>query len=136
MAGDDQTTVNWESEIIPDLARLFLRVHRSYIREGRPVPGAFRDIGAGMSTDWDKYSTPEESRARARKPDENGIVEMNTATVRGISALVVEHTPSRQFNNRAHTDVVGEKTEEVRVKLRRLAVGCSASFANPPADAQ
>jgi hypothetical protein len=76
-----------------------------------------------MSTDWAKYSTPEETRHRARLPNDNGIVRMKAGDVRGVP-LQVAHTPELGRTglqpNRAHTDVVGEKTTEVRLKLFRL----------------
>jgi len=70
-----------------------------------------------MSTDWSKYSTPEATLGRARKPEDNGVVEMLVGSVRAISTLVVEHTPLPE--NRAHTEVFGNKDVEVRVLLQR-----------------
>src|SRR5437870_13118924 len=62
----------WEAEEIPNEDFLFMRVHHSYLDDdGESIPGAFRNqppkIG-GMSTDWQKYSTPEHTIARARQP--------------------------------------------------------------------
>jgi len=37
--------------------------HKQYIKNAKPLPAAFSPDG-GMSTDWDKYTTPEESLAR------------------------------------------------------------------------
>jgi len=72
-----------------------------------------------MSTDWSKYSTPPETRIRARKPQHNGVIRLHVGAVRAVPQ-VVEHAPTAV--NRAHTDVAGEKSTEVRAMLRRIAV--------------
>jgi len=59
-------------EDIPNEDRLYYRVHQTYLLMGELKPGVFREIGDGMSTDWAKYSTPLESRNRAKKPEKNG----------------------------------------------------------------
>ena len=109
---------------IPNEDELFFRVHRSYLRDGEIIPGAFRDQGdhpilRGMSTDWNRYSTAEESRKRARSPEDNGIVSLEVARVRAISGLEVDHDP--QWRNRAHSHVNGEKDAEARLKLTRAS---------------
>ncbi len=85
--------------------------------------GAFRDQGGGMSTDWEKYSTAEETRKRAQKspPEDNGVLRLNVGGVRAINPLSVEHKP--EPDNRAHTEVLGDKKKdpEVRLRLQRLA---------------
>jgi len=72
-----------------------------------------------MSTDWEKYSTAQEARNRAKKPNENGVVKLNAGKVRELQGMSVRHTP--ESSNRAHSEVFGEKTPEIRVKLNRLA---------------
>lgn len=77
-----------------------------------------------MSTDWSKYSTPEETQQRARDPELNGVIEMNVGNVREIPPLEVKHTPAP--DNRAHTDVCNVPTKKssktkVRVKLARIS---------------
>jgi hypothetical protein len=109
----------WEKEHVPDGDHLFMRAHRTFIRNGVLTHGVFKDHGGGMSTDWERYSTPAETRARAAKPAENGIIMMVAGSVRSIDRLIVEHTP--KDTNRSHTDVIGEKTTEVRFKLQRIA---------------
>lgn len=66
-----------------------------------------------MSTDWEKYSTPEEARQRAAEPAWNGIVALIAGVVRSIEDLVVLHSPDweRSPPNRAHTDVMGMEAE-------------------------
>lgn len=71
-----------------------------------------------MSTDWGKYAIPSETQNRGRVPAENGVVSLPVGGVRSLPQ-VVEHTPTDA--NRAHADVTGEKTPEVRMMLRRLA---------------
>ncbi len=107
-----------QTEEIPDENRLFMRVHQAYIRDGLPTVGAFTDHGEGMSTDWDKYSTAQETLQRSKDVQKNGVVEMIVGAVRGLGQRVA-HAPIP--TNRAHTAVLGEKDTEVRVKLRRVS---------------
>ena len=77
--------------------------------------------GSGMSTDWEKYATAEQTRHRGRQPAENyAVIELVAGEVRGVPEQTVVHTPNRELDNRAHTDVFGEKTPEVRLKLMAL----------------
>ncbi len=108
----------WPTEVIPDKAVLYMRLHRAWMKNGEPIPGAFRNIVDGMSTDWDKYSTPEETRQRARVPNENAVIAFVVREVRGIPGQSVEHAPLPE--NRAHTNVTGEKGAQVRLMLMRL----------------
>ncbi len=95
-------------------------VHRTWLKpDGEVWPGVFKNHGDGMSTDWSRYSTPEQTRDRRRKPQENLVVQMEVGNVRSIPGQSVEHTPLPE--NRAHTDVCGEKNEEARLLLRRSA---------------
>ncbi len=120
---DEAARIDWPTEEIPDEDLLYYRVHRQGCDERADFrPEAFRDQADSMSTDWSKYSTPAESRARARKPEDNGIVSLRAGGVRAIATLRVEHRPDSIRRNRAHTDVFGKKSVEVRVKLRRLAL--------------
>jgi hypothetical protein len=111
----------WESENIPDLDLLYMRVHHFLLdKDGTPMPGAFRDHGKGMSTDWNKYSLPEDTLARAKIPSDNAVISMGVGDVRSIPGQVVLHTPCSQ--NRAHSDVIGDKktNAEVRIKFTRI----------------
>lgn len=87
-------------------------------RDGAISASAFKDRGDSMSTDWSRYSTPEQTQARAKTPEQNGVVSLVAGDVRDVT-LEVAHSPLE--SNRAHTDVIGPKDEEVRVRLRRLA---------------
>ena len=70
-----------------------------------------------MSVDWEKYSTAIEARDRARNPAVNAVVSFVAGEVRQIPQQV-EHDPLP--HNEAHSDIIGDKTPEVRVKLRRI----------------
>ncbi len=77
-----------------------------------------------MSTDWNKYSTPLETRLRAKNPQANIVIALVAGDVRAIEGQRIEHTPinpsDEQAGNRAHTDVFGEKTTEVRLKFMQV----------------
>ena len=110
---------SWPKERVPDSDHLFMRVHSQWIKDKKPSVGAFQNRGDGMSTDWDKYSTPEETLRRApRDPSKNEVIKMQVGAVRQVPGQSVDHTPLAE--NRAHTDVSGEKDTEARMKLRRI----------------
>ena len=108
-------------EEIPSTCRLLYRIHKQHFRNNRIIPGAFRELGEGenksMSTDWGKYSTPQESRNRARIPNDNGIVSFNVGNVRNIPLDVI-HNPDFKLKNPAHTDVKGLYNPKVKDKAR------------------
>jgi hypothetical protein len=99
----------WEVEDIPDGDRLFLRVHANDVRAsgGKLHPGVFREQRGSMSVDWEKYSTAEESRNRARHPERVGILALIAGYVRSIEGLTVLHEPDEERRNRAHSGVHG-----------------------------
>ncbi len=115
----------WEAEEIPDEDFLFMRVHQNFLDdEGEPIPEAFRNRPpktGGMSTDWKKYSTAEETLGRARDPSANIIIELLTDAVRKIPDQSVVHSPDVENGNRAHTDIFGEKKPvEVRERFMQI----------------
>lgn len=107
----------WPVEEIPDADRLYLRVHRQWLKKDRIAPGFFQnrpDESTGaMSTDWSKYSTPEQTRGRARRPELNAVIALLVHDVRSIPEQQVHHAPLQDHptipDNRAHTDVAGPK---------------------------
>lgn len=130
----------WPTEPIPDNDLLYMRVHKNHIEpNGQILLIAFRNHGdsddpsiePGMSTDWQKYSTPEECRKRAKDigkdPQKYEVIQMSVKRIRAIPSQRVEHTPIYNPNasppllNRAHTDVFGEKDEEARLELFKLS---------------
>jgi len=120
----------WPEEDIPDDASVYMRIHKNFISDGDFRPNAFRDQGGGMSVDWNKYSSPVETRNRGKTPSDNAVIGMVASEIRKIDALAVKHTPIQENSfdeggnrlkpNRAHSEVIGEKTTEVRVKLSRI----------------
>jgi hypothetical protein len=115
-------------EEIPDADPVFMRAHCNLLRDGEIVPGVFRAHDAGMSVDWSKYATPEDTRLRARKPLDNAVIALIVGEIRAKVGLAVHHSP--QSENQAHSDVIlpedDEDLTEARIKLGRIA-----SFAIP-----
>jgi hypothetical protein len=115
--------MDWPIEVIPDQDHLYHRVHTTFIKPHGIEPAAFSNRPKGsnsLSVDWKKYSTPEETRARARKPHENAVVQFEAGRVRALPGQIVEHSPDQETANRAHSDVIGEKNTEVRTQLSRM----------------
>lgn len=116
--------MNWTKETIPDVDDLYMRVHKVYIDgQGNLAPGVFRDQGDGMSTDWNVYATPQDTQNRGKVPQDNAVISLNVGEVKAIP-LEVKHSPLSE--NRAHTDVIGDKKDKypppgVRVKLLRIS---------------
>jgi len=111
----------WQQENIPDQDNLYMRIHKMWIVDGYIRPGAFRNRpkGAlGMSTDWQKYSDAVQTKNRCRNPSEQALIILLAGMVRAIPGQTVEHKPLDE--NRAHTDIIGEKDEEVRLKFTRI----------------
>ncbi len=120
--------VAWEAEEIPNEDHVYMRAHRTYFRGAMLLPGVFRVHGSGMSADWDKYSTPEETRSRARNPIDNSVLRLPVAGIRAIKNLEIKHTPDSQSEppNRAHSEVFGipnsgEEQTEARASLLDIA---------------
>lgn len=117
---EETSAGGWPVEDIPDADHLYMRVHRTWFKPSGDISlRAFANHGAGMSTDWSKYSTPEQTRDRGRTPPSNAVVRMNVGDIRAMPGQSVAHSP--QDGNRAHADVLGEKDEEARMLLRRRA---------------
>jgi hypothetical protein len=118
----------WPQEEIPNDALLYMRTHRMHIdKSGELQPGVFCDhpkLNGAMSTNWQKYCpSPEQCRSMAKKPDDNGVISLVVQDVREIP-LDVYHTPSYEFSDRSHTDVTGEKTTKVRLRLLKAFSWC------------
>ena len=116
--------MDWEKEEIPNKDTLYRWVKKDQVDGDLVFPQAFKNLGQGMSTDWSEYSTPEKTKNRVAKfgynPKEYGVISFVAGEVRKIEMQIVEHTPSKSSNNRAHTDVKGEKTTEIRVLFSRI----------------
>ena len=122
--------MGFEQEYIPDEDFLYYRVHHVDIVNSKVVAHAFRARGAGtdrgMSTDWSKYSTPQQAKEKAKSPANNSIVRFSVKKVRQVPVLSVEHAPLP--DNRAHSHILGipEKGEvdptitEMRERLQKM----------------
>jgi hypothetical protein len=113
---------SWEIENIPDEDVVYMRLHRSMIDpEGNLNPGLIRLRPGehGMSVDWNKYSTPEETRNRAKVPADNGVVSFPVGGVRKIPFQEVLHAPIPQ--NQAHAEIIGDKKDpEIRLRFMQI----------------
>jgi hypothetical protein len=83
----------WNVENIPDGDFVFFRAHKTKFKDGELMPGVFQDQQGGMSTDWEKYSTAEQSRNRCKIPGDNAIIKLSVAGIRSIEKLAVVHEP-------------------------------------------
>jgi hypothetical protein len=122
-------------ETIPDDSQLYYRVHFKLVqhRAGKLAPNCFRDPGGGMSTDWSKYATPEQTRnaSGAERANDYGIVALPVGPVRGIEELSVVHAPVE--GNDAHAHVLGLSTGELLTQQRaELYDACGRDWLIPP----
>ncbi len=110
-------------EQIPDEHDLFMRIHFKHFKDGDILLIAFRNHDGGMSTNWSEYAdanlTKEQAALDNKDPNNYGVVELSVGGVRGIPNQEVDHDPIP--DNRAHTNVLGEKDPEARLKLNELS---------------
>ena len=116
--------VAWPVEVIPDADSVFMRAHRQHFRDGQLGPGVFKEQDVGMSVNWDKYSSAEQTKQQAANPDDNAVLRMPVIGIRKIGELTVQHEP--ELENRAHSEVFGlprdrEELTETRVLLLRIS---------------
>ena len=109
-------------EDIPNKDVLYRWVKKDQVDGDLVFPTTFIDVGKGMSTDWSKYSTAEETKNRVaswgNNQKEYGVISFVAGEVRKIENQNVEHTPTKK--NRAHSDIKGEKTTKARVLFSRI----------------
>lgn len=130
-------TETWPVEDLPDRDNLYLRVHRRWFGTDDALDlGCFRnqpdERTGGMSTDWSRYATPEQTRTRARSPIDNAVVALTVGDVRTIPGQRVEHSPT--IDNRAHTDVWGAKSHDPEVRRRYSRIARMVLSLPSPAD--
>lgn len=122
----DNRGQNWEVEPIPDVDYLFMRVHKQYINKDNSLkPSAFKgkpedDPNVGISTNWCKYASPDDTRNQAKIPTDNIVVRLKVDRVRKIPLqriISVIHAPDRERNNRAHTHIFDANNVEARLEL-------------------
>jgi hypothetical protein len=130
-----------KQEEIPNEDSLYCYIHQANIhpKTGNPRAAAFQNTpkeGDNLSSDWSKYTTPEETKARVGKqykfgskefknPNLFGVVSFQVGTLRSHDfSQEVRHDPilndpeiEGQPNNRAHAIIIGEKDEEIRLKM-------------------
>ncbi|TGM04878.1 hypothetical protein EHQ76_07495 [Leptospira barantonii] len=110
----------FEKEEIPDEDYIFYRVHKNLTdNKNEILPNVFRDKGTSMSTDWERYSSAQDTQDRGKTPTDNFILKLNVGKVRSKITLQVEHDPID--DNQAHTSVLGEKDTEARIHLMRIS---------------
>jgi hypothetical protein len=123
-------------EEIPNADVLYYRIHEVNIdiEETHPIKKiklvAFDPHPKGstqMSTNWQKYSTPQDLQQLAKAPEKNGVVSFVVEKLRQIPyPLQVIHDPivSESFRNQAHAlvyDIPFRKNDiGIRVKLRDI----------------
>jgi len=128
----------WEPEEIPDKALLYCYVFKRNINSetNNPLEKTFKNTpfktGTDLSSDWNKYSSPEETRQRLAKqqkqkggfknPDDYFVVQLSVQKIRTeIPSQTIKHDPIQNDlvlpDNRAHTKIIGEKDPEVRLKF-------------------
>jgi hypothetical protein len=113
------------SEVIPDSALLFRRIHRHFFdpETGRVMSGAFD--GQDMSADWEKYSTPTQTAERDTSGNTVAVASLTAALCRNLEQTVLhDPLPGHQdiAANPAHTLVRGRKSKPTKQKLRDLAI--------------
>ena len=119
-------------EFIPNPDLLLCRVHKSQfnVEENRIMRTVFEK--PNQSADWSKYSTPEKTAARHRKPqDIRGVASITAEVCRNHGQEVV-HDPcgpeSPGGRNDAHAEIRGEKTKLIQSQLRDAI---ASYWANP-----
>lgn len=117
----------WPVEDIPNGDTLYMRVHKNNILNGELDAAAFQRHGGGLSTDWAKYASPEDTRSRSQSspPGRNAVVAFVVGDIRDIG-FDVAHEPimptlDDPFGNQAHTEVSAQVSSvEFRAKLSNL----------------
>jgi hypothetical protein len=121
--------IGWPIESIPDNNCVFMRAHRQHFSHGELGHGVFRRREEGLSVDWDRYSTSEDTRARANSdPNDNAVISLLVSCIRQIRPLAVDHDPISappEKRNRAHSLIRNlpraADLTEARFKLRKCA---------------
>jgi hypothetical protein len=115
--------IAFSREQIPDADTVLMRAHKAHFIGGELRPSVFRAQQGGMSVNWSKYATAEETKQQARNPAENAVLSLLAGGVRKIKDLNVTHTPTP--SNRAHSEILLPTEDsgltEVRLLLSRIA---------------
>jgi len=100
-----------------------MRAHKDHFVDGELQPKVFRERMGSISVDWSKYSTPEQSRQRAKKPPANAIITLLAGKIRDVDPLTVFHDPDNQPSHlwRAHSGIGGMPEDgEFKTEVRML----------------
>lgn len=123
---------DWKVEKIPIDAVLYCFIHKEALNHStrKPVERAFRNTpfigGTDLSSDWSKYSTPDETRNRVgsqQKPNGSFKNPADYYVIRLLVSQILTELPTQNIEhnplptNRAHTKILGEKDVEVRLKF-------------------
>ena len=130
---------NFPTEIIASNQSLYYRINKVNIEieetgKKRIKPVAFDPMpkpdSVELSVEWSKYTTPEETKQRARKPENNGVLSFNSDKIRNKPVnLDVRHHPTQLnpitgYHNQSHSLVFNvlsaENDPEIRLKLRDI----------------
>jgi len=108
-----------------------MRVHVGQLTGLELHTGIFREHQGAMSVDWERYSTPSETRNRHPDPNSVGVITLGAGAVRSIDGMEVRHEPVQ--SNRAHSGIHGLLRSDmgppqvrktmVRTKLFKLVKG-------------
>ena len=114
---------------------LYRAVHRGLwenwesINRIDPIFFYSKNAEEGLSFDWSKYSTPQDTlnRRRGKTLKENGIIQLNigklkTSITQFELPIIIEHAPFPE--NQAHTLMLGitkSNTAKIRRKLSKIA---------------
>lgn len=127
-----QEKVSFIVENINNDQKLFYRIHILNIDTEiedlklKIKPSAFNPQptphSVQMSVNWEKYSSADDTKNSARKPEKNGVLSFLTEDIRNNPVnLNVSHQPT---TNQAHSiihDVVSEQNDpEIRMNLRNI----------------
>jgi hypothetical protein len=120
----------WAPEQIGDDESLFRRIPRVYFKSDGSISekvfmrnagprGTKKEPDPEISTDWARYSSPEESRSRAVRPSENGVGSISAGFPRHLG-LLVQHTPDHERRNRAHATIFNNRGLTSKQRCREL----------------
>ena len=110
-------------EDIPGRDRLFYRVHDNALKQGGKIhPGCFKQQGEGdergMSMDWERYSSAQDCRNRAREPRANSIVSFVKDVIGRIDGVGVFHAPTP--DNQSHTNARWSDDKQTNTRVRKI----------------
>ena len=108
----------WPTENIPSEDKVFKRIPPGHCPGGVIAPIAFKD--PELSVNWNKYATAEQTKNQAAvRPERYGVVSLSVGNIREMPSQQVNHRPLNE--NQAHSQVEGQKDEEIRLKLCGLS---------------